>query len=84
MLSPPPCKFKLHLDLLDFVCYVPFALWIQNYLGRWAGFYQKKVWATCIVILATSMHSTNTLAVTKLAYLESVFAADFIGCYCAL
>ena len=27
---------------------------------------------------------TNTLAVTKLAYLESVFAAYFIGCYCAL
>ena len=30
------------------------------------------------------MHSTNTLAVKKLAYLESVFAAYFIGCYCAL
>ena len=30
------------------------------------------------------MHSTNTLAVTKLAYLENVFAAYFIGCYCAL
>ena len=30
------------------------------------------------------MHSTNTLAVTKLAYLESVFDAYFIGCYCAL
>ena len=30
------------------------------------------------------MHSTNTLAVTKLAYLESVFAAYFIGYYSAL
>ena len=52
--------------------------------GQMGWVYQKKVWATCIVILATSMHSTNTLAVTKLAYLESVFAAYFIGCYCGL